>query len=537
MKSGLSTAVAASTSGVVLLAFSNAGGLFPESGLCAKIGELIAGGAVVVGSAGNEAALQASDPNIDIWPARCNDPALDSILNDYSSMITGVPEVLVEKQHYIVVGASSCNSGACASDSRLAVSSFGSWIDLSAPGNAVRTTGNASNYTNGSGTSPAAAFVAGSAAVLRGCGVAATSVASTLTTGSVGADKAVSGLPNRINLYDSLASLNTNPTGVTLGGSMTIDENVNTGAGGGFTVGGLSTVDSTVCDSHSYMILPGGDAGFSIGGSNSDQLVLNAGVLNFEAKSSYSVTVRSTDFFGGTPFDQPITINVVDLNEPPSIAATARSIDENSANGTSVGTPIPASDPDATTGVLSYAITGGNTGGAFTINNSGQISVLNSAALDFETTPVFNLTVQVTDNGTPGLTDSAVVTVTLNDVAEGIGEPVVQLVSRFSNPPIPDGQKVTCLVDPETLESSATCPVVVYNGITYWAYSYIDNRVAMNIVGYDAADNIVQQTNKDGLRYIVTIDVDTDNQVITFTGQVSNTATMTYSSESLLLIP
>ena len=111
-----------------------------------------------------------------------------------------------------------------------------------------------------------------------------------------------------------------------------------------------------------------------------------------------------------------MTVNLNDVNEAPSIAPTSRSINENAPNGSNVGAPIPASDPDAGS-VLSYAITGGNIGGAFAISNSGQLIVANSAVLDFETTPSFFLTVQVTDNGTPGLSASANVTVNLNDVA------------------------------------------------------------------------------------------------------------------------
>ena len=50
-----------------------------------------------------------------------------------------------------------------------------------------------------------------------------------------------------------------------------------------------------------------------------------------------------------------------------------------------------------------FAITAGNTGGAFAIDpTTGAITVANAAALDFETTPSFTLTVQVTDAG--GLT-------------------------------------------------------------------------------------------------------------------------------------
>ena len=67
---------------------------------------------------------------------------------------------------------------------------------------------------------------------------------------------------------------------------------------------------------------------------------------------------------------------------------------------------------------LSYSITGGNTGNAFTINaSSGEITVVDSNVLDFETTPAFNLTVEVQDNVTL-LTDTATISMTLNDVNE-----------------------------------------------------------------------------------------------------------------------
>jgi len=64
--------------------------------------------------------------------------------------------------------------------------------------------------------------------------------------------------------------------------------------------------------------------------------------------------------------------------------------------------------------VLSYSILSGNTGGAFAIDAAGQITVANSAALDFETVPVFSLSVAVVDAG--GLSDTATVSVNLNNV-------------------------------------------------------------------------------------------------------------------------
>ena len=57
------------------------------------------------------------------------------------------------------------------------------------------------------------------------------------------------------------------------------------------------------------------------------------------------------------------------------------------------------------------------TTGAFTINAStGAITVANPAAIDFETTPSFALTVQVADDH--GHSDTATVTVNLTDVPE-----------------------------------------------------------------------------------------------------------------------
>ncbi|MGV8114403.1 MAG: cadherin domain-containing protein [Lentimicrobium sp.] len=52
------------------------------------------------------------------------------------------------------------------------------------------------------------------------------------------------------------------------------------------------------------------------------------------------------------------------------------------------------------------------------MSENGLLSVANAGLMDFETYPVFNLTVQVTDNGSPALSASATVTVELNDINE-----------------------------------------------------------------------------------------------------------------------
>jgi hypothetical protein len=95
---------------------------------------------------------------------------------------------------------------------------------------------------------------------------------------------------------------------------------------------------------------------------------------------------------------------------------------ENSPSGTTVGT-VTGSDVDGD--ALTYSITAGNTDGAFAINiNTGAITVANPAALNFERTPVFNLTVQVRDPG--GLVATATVRVSLADVPEAAA-PVIDI--------------------------------------------------------------------------------------------------------------
>ena len=73
-------------------------------------------------------------------------------------------------------------------------------------------------------------------------------------------------------------------------------------------------------------------------------------------------------------------------------------VDENSPNGTPVGT-LAASDPDLGD-MLLFAVTGGTGDSAFAVDApSGEISVVDTTQLDFETTPSFTLDLLVTDAG------------------------------------------------------------------------------------------------------------------------------------------
>ncbi len=106
-----------------------------------------------------------------------------------------------------------------------------------------------------------------------------------------------------------------------------------------------------------------------------------------------------------------------------------------------------------------------------------------------------------------------------------LNPPVVTAVPSNSNPPVPAGLKVTCMVNGTSLNPSPTCPVVTYQGITTWAYSFIDNRVAMAFVSYDAKNKMVRNVAMNGARYVWQIAVDPTAGTVTATGQSNQSVT------------
>lgn len=140
--------------------------------------------------------------------------------------------------------------------------------------------------------------------------------------------------------------------------------------------------------------------------------------VSFEAVAgtTYYIAVDgSGDEYGPVVLNAPAGVAV--SNNPPVVSDQSFAADENAAAGTVVGT-VAASDPDAGQ-TLTYSIVGGNASGAFAIDPvTGEITVADPAALDSETNPWFDLAVQVTDSGSPALSDAATVRVTLADLNE-----------------------------------------------------------------------------------------------------------------------
>ena len=259
-------------------------------------------------------------------------------------------------------------------------------------------------------------------------GAADEGVTYTIETGNIGGAFAIDGNTGEITVADASAIDFESSTSFSLTvraaeGSATADQTIAVSvtdvapAVADQTVGSVSetaangTVVGTVAttqDSPTSFSITGGNAGTAFAIDNNGQItVTNASAIDFEAASSFSLTVQASD---GTNTDSAtVTINVTDVG--PAVAnQTVGPVSEGATNGTGVGTV--ATTQDAPT---DFFITGGNTGTAFAIDSSGQLTVADGNAIDFESATLFSLTVQATD-GTN--TDTGTVTINVTDIDE-----------------------------------------------------------------------------------------------------------------------
>jgi hypothetical protein len=106
----------------------------------------------------------------------------------------------------------------------------------------------------------------------------------------------------------------------------------------------------------------------------------------------------------------------------------------------------------------------------------------------------------------------------------------VEYVPANSNPPVPAGLKVTCLkTSDQGAAPSDTCPIVKYQGITTWAYSYLDNRVSLALVSYDSSNNVIANVEKPGTRYIFEAASSVQTETVLFVGQDKQYTTATWA--------
>lgn len=196
---------------------------------------------------------------------------------------------------------------------------------------------------------------------------------------------------------------------------------VNENTANGTVVGTIVATDPNPGQITTFSITSGNtNNAFAINAATGALTVSNNQVLNYEAITSFQLTVRATDNGSGALWSQAtVTVNILNVNENPVISNQSFTASQNASNGTLIGT-IVASDPDQVQS-LAYTIISGNTNGAFALNQgNGRLTVANASAINGST---FNLLVRATDNGSPALWSQA--TITINTSGASNQAPVI----------------------------------------------------------------------------------------------------------------
>lgn len=174
------------------------------------------------------------------------------------------------------------------------------------------------------------------------------------------------------------------------------------------------------CDPDAGQILTwsiiGDSKGFKINPSTGELSVNDATIVNNSTSQTVSFVIRLTDNETVPQFDEA-TDYIVDKNTAPVILAQTFNVNENTANGSLIGTVV-ASDVN-TNQTLKYSIVSGNVGSPFSLDvNTGKLTVLTSSTLNYEYRNKYDLVIKVQDNGFGSLSSQATITVNVNNVNE-----------------------------------------------------------------------------------------------------------------------
>ena len=206
--------------------------------------------------------------------------------------------------------------------------------------------------------------------------------------------------------------INSPPEFLAASTTRSVDENTSSGRPIGAPV---EAVDS---DALTYALGGADAASFSID-RNTGQLRSDA-TLDYESRSSYSLTVAATDP-SATSDSIAVTINVTDRNEPPAFPTSPRaplSIDENTDPGLNIGSPLTAIDEDDGDS-LTYSLDRASDA-VFGIDPDKGL-LRTEASLNHETTDSYRVVVQVSDGDDddgkpdPAIDDTITLTIEVND--------------------------------------------------------------------------------------------------------------------------
>jgi RHS repeat-associated protein len=297
-------------------------------------------------------------------------------------------------------------------------------------------------------------------------------------------------------IWVPITTINQAPTNLALSSNIT-PENIAAGS----VIGTLSTTDPNANDTFTYSLVTGtgstDNASFSIVGN---QIKINASP-NFEAKSSYSILVRTTDQ-GGLSYDKALTISITDVNETPTALTLSNNITaETVAAGTVIGT-LSTTDPDANN-TFTYSLvsgTGATDNAAFSVVNN-QLKI--NASTDFETKSSYSVRVRTTDQG--GLSYEQTFAIAVTDVNEA---PTSLVLSNSITPEnVAAGSVIGTLstTDPDANNTFTYSLVSGTGAIDNAAFTIVGNQLKINASpDFETKSSysiLVRTTDQGGLSY------------------------------------
>ncbi|MCX5928026.1 MAG: ExeM/NucH family extracellular endonuclease [Cyanobium sp. LacPavin_0920_WC12_MAG_63_22] len=284
----------------------------------------------------------------------------------------------------------------------------------------------------------------------------------------------------------AVSDLNEAPTALATSAS-SFAENIPAGS----TVSILTTTDPDASNTFIYSLASGtGDSDNSAFAINGDKLNIKASP-NFEAKSSYSLRLRSTDQ-GGLSVERAVTFAVIDLNEAPtalSLANTIPSLAENTstASRTKVA-DIVIADDNLGSNVISLS---GTDAASFEVVGTA-LFLKAGIVLDFEAKTSYAVKVRVAD---PALPDSNPLTSDYSLAIQDVNE-------------VPGFKTVTTVVE-VTLPNGSVKPITVSidnAGFAPGTNLSVISDLGINPAGLTSLAKLGVKTNNSGLDFQLTVD-------------------------------
>ena len=203
-----------------------------------------------------------------------------------------------------------------------------------------------------------------------------------------------------------------------------------------FFVAWMKETDTDWTNDSSFKIID------AVDGSNDP--VTSYEVTGLDRNTTYQFRMKAQDEFTnyGPEWSNVVKGSTVDNLDPtfPEDTAT-RSIAENSAAGTNIGTAVTATDPYPTTDTLYYTLTGTDAGKFNIGSTTGQITVKTGNIPDYEAKTSYSVTVNVSDKkASDGTADTAIddtiaVTINVTDVNEPPPAPAAPTVAANTTTP------------------------------------------------------------------------------------------------------